>query len=98
MFADEDKGKYKDEDLYKKLSCRWQNHATRLEASVTSTSIQYRSHDFYSLGGVCGPAGHVESARVTPLLLRGRACGRTYKRITVRVDKMLRLFGVLLID
>jgi len=30
-----------------------------MSVCVTSTSIQQRSHDFYSLGGVGGPAGHI---------------------------------------
>jgi len=44
-------------------------------------------HDFYSLGGVGGPAKIVRSARRdSSLLPRGRAGGRTYKRIGVRID------------
>ena len=53
-----------------------------------STSIQQRSYDFYSLGGVGGPFGLlVRSARRdSSLFARGRAGGRTYKRIAMLVD------------
>ena len=48
---------------------------------VMSTSIQQRSHHFYSLGGVGGPAKLVWSARRGSFLLpRGHAGGRTYRR------------------
>ena len=60
---------------------------------VTSTSIQQRSHDFYSLGGVGVPVKLVRPTwRGSFLLPRGRASGRTNKRIAVLVDNCCACF------